>query len=89
MIRHALAHRDQSRVRSRAFDHLGLARALPRRRRTGVSRGLLYDGAGTHRQGRLRPGTWPSPRALPRNQPLRKHTGHRPPQQNPRPAREL
>jgi len=27
MIRHALAHRDPSRVRSRAFDHLGLARA--------------------------------------------------------------
>jgi hypothetical protein len=27
MIGHALAHRDPSRVRSRAFDHLGLARA--------------------------------------------------------------
>jgi hypothetical protein len=27
MISHALAHRDPSRVRSRAFDHLGLARA--------------------------------------------------------------
>ena len=27
MIAHALAHRDPSRVRSRAFDHLGLARA--------------------------------------------------------------
>ena len=27
MISHALARRDQSRVRSRAFDHIGLARA--------------------------------------------------------------
>jgi hypothetical protein len=27
MITHALTHRDPSRVRSRAFDHLGLARA--------------------------------------------------------------
>jgi len=27
MIAQALAHRDPSRVRSRAFDHLGLARA--------------------------------------------------------------
>jgi hypothetical protein len=27
MISHALAHRDQSRVRSRAFDYLGLSRA--------------------------------------------------------------